>query len=174
MAKGKNDNALLIVILLTAVFVFSISFLECGKNVTLRSDDSLQKVVMYYRDKVDSMKEINAELLLNREVKYVEVIKMREKRVYDTAIIRHYDTDCPDLVKENRMLWEIVTDDSLIIGNQGNVIRLQDSVIETQEQRIEQIQQRHNAEIKAQKKALRIARLLNYGLVAALTLSLVR
>lgn len=136
--------------------------------------NSLQRIIANYRDRIDSLKEINDELLLNREVKYVEVIKMKEKRVYDTAIIRHYDTACPDLVKENRMLWEIVTDDSLIIGNQGQVIRLQDSVIEKQQQQMDGMEQRHKAEMKAQKKALRIARLLNYGLGAALTLSLVR
>lgn len=136
--------------------------------------DSLQRIIAAYRDKVDSMKEVNAELLLNREVKVKQVTVWRERWRHDTALITHYDTTCPELVKENRMLWEIVNDDSLIIGNQGAVIRLQDSVIETQEQRIAVIQAQHKAEMKAQKKALRIARLLNYGFGAALTLLLVR
>ena len=152
MAKGKNDNALLIVILLTAVFVFAVSLRECGHKTTPRTDDSLQKVVIAYRDRIDSLKEINDELLLNREVKVQAVTVWRERWRHDTALITHYDTTCPELVKENRMLWEIVTDDSMIIGNQGAVIRLQDSVIETQQQRMDGMEQRHKVEMKTQKK----------------------
>lgn len=136
--------------------------------------DSLQRIIANYRDKVDSMKEVNAELLLNREVKVQAVTVWRERWRHDTALITHYDTTCPELVKENRVLWEIVTDDSLIIDNQGQVIRLQDSVIEKQQQRMDGMEQRHRLEMKAQKKALRIARLSAGGLAALLGLSLVR
>lgn len=174
MAKSKNDNALLIVIILTAVFVFSITLRECRHHAPVVHSDSLQRVVIAYRDKIDSLKEINDELLLNREVKVKQVTVWRERWRHDTALITHYDTACHELVKENRMLWEIVADDSLLIGNQGAVIRWQDSVIGLQEQRIEAIQQRHKAEMKQQKKALRIARLSAGGLAALLGLSLVR
>ena len=136
--------------------------------------DSLQRIIANYRDRIDSLKEINDELLLTREVKVQAVTVWRERWRHDTALITRYDTTCPELVKENRMLWEIVNDDSLIIGNQGTVIRLQDSVIETQQQRIAVIQERHKAEMKAQKKALRIARLSAGGLAALLGLSLLR
>lgn len=157
---------------IAAAFCIVYACRQCQTPVV--HSDSLQRIVEAYRDKIDSLKEINDELLLNREVKVKSVTVWRERWRHDTALIKIYDTACPELVKENAMLWEIVTDDSLIIGNQGAVIRWQDSVIGLQEQRIEAAEQTHKADMKAQKKALRIARLSAGGLAALLGLSLLR
>lgn len=165
-AKSNNDTALLVLTLLTAVFVFGIVFKECGKTTYIAPDktDSLQTVIEIQQGKADSLKAIIEDLLIDREVKLIEVVKIRNKYIHDTVTLKHYDTACPELVAENSLLWEIVKDDSVVINSCGQVVRHQDSVIKAQDEVIT-IQTDKVSELKKelsreQKKALRNARLL--------------
>ena len=116
--------------------------------------DSLQAVI-------DTMQPVRIE-------KVRTAVKWREKYIHDTLRIQHFDTACPELVGEVAALWQVVRYDSAMIDHMGSVIRLQDSVIDLHEVRYQQQAEKFEAVNKAQKKALRNARLLNYGLGAAL------
>jgi hypothetical protein len=85
---------------------------------------------------IDSIKNEYAVLLINRpeKVKRVREImtKIRTKYVQNTLTITELQQDTVKLaalIDENRLCWEIIADDSVVIYSQEQVIKLQDSAI---------------------------------------------
>jgi hypothetical protein len=85
---------------------------------------------------IDSIKNEYAALLINRpeKVKRIREIrtKIRTKYVQDTLTITQLQKDTVKLaalIDENQLCWEIISDDSVVIYSQEQVIKLQDSAI---------------------------------------------
>jgi hypothetical protein len=85
---------------------------------------------------IDSIKNEYSLLLINRpeKVKRIREIrtKIRTKYVQDTLTITQLQKDTVKLaalIDENRLCWEIISDDSVVIYSQEQVIKLQDSAI---------------------------------------------
>jgi hypothetical protein len=81
---------------------------------------------------IDSIKNEYAVLLINRPEKVKRVREIRTKYVHDTLTITELQKDTiklAALIDENRLCWEIISDDSVVIYSQEEVIKLQDSAI---------------------------------------------
>jgi len=81
---------------------------------------------------IDSIKNEYALLLINRPEKIKRVREIRTKYVHDTLTITDIQKDTIKLaaiIDENRLCWEIIADDSVVIYSQEQVIKLQDSAI---------------------------------------------
>jgi hypothetical protein len=97
---------------------------------------------------IDSIKNEYAALLINRPEKIKRIREIRTKYVHDTLTITQLQKDTVKLaalIDENKLCWEIISDDSLVIYSQEQVIKLQDSAIThlqritaTQNQQLEQ------------------------------------
>lgn len=97
---------------------------------------------------IDSIKNEYAPLLINRPEKIKTLRQIRTKYVHDTLTITELQQDTVKLISiidENRLCWEIIADDSVVIYSQEQVIKLQDSAIthleaitSTQKQQMEQ------------------------------------
>lgn len=97
---------------------------------------------------IDSIKNEYAALLINRPEKVKRIREIRTKYVHDTLTITELQQDTVKLaalIDENSLCWEIITDDSVVIYSQSEVIKLQDSAIthleaitSTQKQQMEQ------------------------------------
>jgi hypothetical protein len=81
---------------------------------------------------IDSIKNEYAVLLINRPEKVKRIREIRTKYVHDTLTITELQQDTiklAALIDENRLCWEIISDDSVVIYSQEQVIKLQDSAI---------------------------------------------
>ena len=81
---------------------------------------------------IDSIKNEYAVLLVNRPEKVKRIREIRTKYVHDTLTITELQKDTiklAALIDENRLCWEIISDDSVVIYSQEEVIKLQDSAI---------------------------------------------
>jgi hypothetical protein len=81
---------------------------------------------------IDSIKNEYALLFVNRPEKIKKVREIRTKYVHDTLTITELQKDTVKLaavIDENRLCWEIIADDSVVIYSQEQVIKLQDSAI---------------------------------------------
>ena len=81
---------------------------------------------------IDSIKNEYAALLINRPEKIKRIREIRTKYVHDTLTITELQKDTVKLaaiIDENRLCWEIIADDSVVIYSQEQVIKLQDSAI---------------------------------------------
>ncbi len=84
------------------------------------------------RAEIDSIKNEYAALLINRPEKVKRIREIRTKYVHDTLTITELQQDTVKLaaiIDENRLCWEIISDDSVVIYSQEQVIKLQDSAI---------------------------------------------
>ena len=81
---------------------------------------------------IDSIKNEYAALLINRPEKVKRIREIRTKYVHDTLTITELQQDTiklAALIDENKLCWEIISDDSVVIYSQEQVIKLQDSAI---------------------------------------------
>jgi hypothetical protein len=81
---------------------------------------------------IDSIKNEYAVLLINRPEKVKRIREIRTKYVHDTLTITQLQQDTiklAALIDENKLCWEIISDDSVVIYSQEQVIKLQDSAI---------------------------------------------
>ncbi len=81
---------------------------------------------------IDSIKNEYAVLLVNRPEKVKRIREIRTKYVHDTLTITELQQDTVKLaalIDENQLCWEIISDDSVVIYSQEQVIKLQDSAI---------------------------------------------
>jgi hypothetical protein len=81
---------------------------------------------------IDSIKNEYAVLLVNRPEKVKRIREIRTKYVHDTLTITELQQDTiklAALIDENQLCWEIISDDSVVIYSQEQVIKLQDSAI---------------------------------------------
>lgn len=81
---------------------------------------------------IDSIKNEYAALLINRPEKIKRIREIRTKYVHDTLTITELQQDTiklAALIDENKLCWEIISDDSVVIYSQEQVIKLQDSAI---------------------------------------------
>jgi len=81
---------------------------------------------------IDSIKNEYAALLINRPEKVKRIREIRTKYVHDTLTITELQQDTiklAALIDENQLCWEIISDDSVVIYSQEQVIKLQDSAI---------------------------------------------
>jgi hypothetical protein len=81
---------------------------------------------------IDSIKNEYAALLINRPEKVKRIREIRTKYVHDTLTITQLQKDTiklAALIDENQLCWEIISDDSVVIYSQEQVIKLQDSAI---------------------------------------------
>jgi len=118
---------------LAGVCIAALWVYHCNNPVKVVVSDGKAE---YYKRLADSLAERTDSVIYVREVKYRTVVQYRDSWRVDTALVHHYDTTCPELAKENVMLWEIVADDSLIIANQGQVIRYQDSALDWKQKEV--------------------------------------
>ena len=108
---------------------------------------------------IDSIKNEYAALLINRPEKVKRIREIRTKYVHDTLTITELQKDTVKLaalIDENQLCWEIISDDSVVIYSQSEVIKLQDSAI-THLQRItatqsEQLVQCNKERVKMREK----------------------
>jgi len=81
---------------------------------------------------IDSIKNEYSLLLVNRPEKVKRIREIRTKYVHDTLTITQLQKDTiklAALIDENQLCWEIISDDSVVIYSQEQVIKLQDSAI---------------------------------------------
>jgi hypothetical protein len=89
-------------------------------------------VIDSLKSEIDSIKNEYALLLVNRPEKVKKVREIRTKYVHDTLTITELQQDTVKLtalIDENQLCWEIISDDSIVIYSQEQVIKLQDSAI---------------------------------------------
>jgi hypothetical protein len=89
-------------------------------------------VIDSLKAEIDSIKNEYAVLLINRPEKVKRIREIRTKYVHDTLTITELQQDTVKLaalIDENRLCWEIISDDSVVIYSQEEVIKLQDSAI---------------------------------------------
>ena len=131
--------------LLFAVLGIVLAFRSCPVSEKPQADtrlvDSLQA-------EIDSIKNEYSLLLINRPEKIKTLRQIRIKHHHDTLTITELQQDTVKLISiidENKLCWEIIEEDSIIIYSQEQVIKLQDSAIthleaitSTQKQQMEQ------------------------------------
>ncbi|NBW37930.1 MAG: hypothetical protein EBR30_23510 [Cytophagia bacterium] len=116
-------------------------FVLCGLLITLlvfRSCPVQQKpqadtgLIDSLTAEIDSIKNEYSLLLINRPEKIKTLRQIRTKYVHDTLTITELQKDTVKLISlidENKLCWEIIEEDSIIIYSQSQVIKLQDSAI---------------------------------------------
>ena len=117
------------VFVLCAVLLALSFFGKCKKETIPQSRQSL---VDSLNAEIDSIKNEYALLLINRPEKVKTLRQIRTKYVHDTLTITDIQKDTVKLaalIDENRLCWEIISDDSVVIYSQEQVIKLQDSAI---------------------------------------------
>jgi len=125
----RNDWLFVLCGVLGIVLIFG----HCPTKEIPKSDTGL---VDSLKAEIDSIKNEYAVLLVNRpeKVKTLRQIrtKIRTKYVHDTLTITELQQDTVKLaalIDENQLCWEIISDDSVVIYSQEQVIKLQDSAI---------------------------------------------
>jgi hypothetical protein len=114
---------------LCGVLVIVLVFGHCPTQQKPQADTGL---VDSLNAEIDSIKNEYALLLVNRPEKVKTLRQIRTKYVHDTLTITELQQDTiklAALIDENRLCWEIISDDSVVIYSQEQVIKLQDSAI---------------------------------------------
>ena len=117
------------VFVLCGILGIVLAFRSCPVQQTPQADTGL---IDSLTAEIDSIKNEYALLLINRPEKVKRIREIRTKYVHDTLTITDIQKDTVKLaavIDENRLCWEIIADDSVIIYSQEQVIKLQDSAI---------------------------------------------
>jgi len=117
------------VYLLCAVLGIMLAFRSCPVSEKPQTNTGL---VDSLQAEIDSIKNEYSLLLINRPEKIKTLRQIRTKYVHDTLTITELQQDTiklAALIDENRLCWEIISDDSVVIYSQEQVIKLQDSAI---------------------------------------------
>ena len=115
--------------LLCGVLITLLVFGHCPTPQKPQADTG---VIDSLKAEIDSIKNEYAALLINRPEKIKTLRQIRTKYVHDTLTITELQKDTVKLaalIDENQLCWEIITDDSVVIYSQSEVIKLQDSAI---------------------------------------------
>ena len=121
----RNDWLFVLCGVLGIVLVFG----HCPTQEKPQADTG---VIDSLKAEIDSIKNEYAVLLINRPEKVKRIREIRTKYVHDTLTITELQQDTVKLaalIDENRLCWEIISDDSVVIYSQEEVIKLQDSAI---------------------------------------------
>jgi hypothetical protein len=114
---------------LCGVLITVLVFGHCPTQQKPQADTGL---VDSLKAEIDSIKNEYSLLLVNRPEKVKRIREIRTKYVHDTLTITELQQDTiklAALIDENRLCWEIISDDSVVIYSQEEVIKLQDSAI---------------------------------------------
>jgi hypothetical protein len=114
---------------LCGVLGIVLAFRSCPVPEKPQADTGL---VDSLKAEIDSIKNEYSLLLINRPEKIKRIREIRTKYVHDTLTITELQQDTVKLaaiIDENRLCWEIIADDSVVIYSQEQVIKLQDSAI---------------------------------------------
>jgi hypothetical protein len=114
---------------LCGVLGIVLAFRSCPVSEKPQADTGL---IDSLKAEIDSIQNEYALLLINRPEKVKTLRQIRTKYVHDTLTITELQQDTiklAALIDENRLCWEIISDDSVVIYSQEQVIKLQDSAI---------------------------------------------
>jgi len=120
-----------IILFLLFLVVFSNRGCKSTPQV-VNNTDSMANIVDKYKADIDSIKAEYLSLLNSRAKKTKILRDFRTKYVHDTITLDKLVGDTAKLeiiLSENKLMQEILFDDSIVISNQEQVIIMQDSVI---------------------------------------------
>ena len=121
----RNDWLFVLCVILGIVLAFR----SCPVSEKPQADTGL---IDSLTAEIDSIKNEYSLLLINRPEKIKTLRQIRTKYVHDTLTItelQHDTIKLAALIDENKLCWEIISDDSVVIYSQEQVIKLQDSAI---------------------------------------------
>ena len=120
-------------IILFLLFLVVLSNRGCKSTPqVVNNSDSMANIVDKYKADIDSIKAEYFSLLNSRAKKTKILRDFRTKYVHDTITLEKLVGDTAKLeiiLSENKLMQEILYDDSIVISNQEQVIIMQDSVI---------------------------------------------
>jgi hypothetical protein len=120
-------------IILFLLFLLMLSNRGCESTPqVVNNSDSMANIVDKYKADIDSIKAEYLTLLNSRAKKTKILRDFRTKYVHDTINLEKLVGDTAKLeiiLSENKLMQEILYDDSIVISNQEQVIIMQDSVI---------------------------------------------
>ena len=120
-------------IILFLLFLVVLSNRGCESTPqVVNNTDSMANIVDKYKADIDSIKAEYLTLLNSRAKKTKILRDFRTKYVHDTITLEKLVGDTAKLeiiLSENKLMQEILFDDSIVISNQEQVIIMQDSVI---------------------------------------------
>jgi len=163
-----------IILFLLFLVVFSNRGCKSTPQV-VNNTDSMANIVDKYKADIDSIKAEYLSLLNSRAKKTKILRDFRTKYVHDTINLEKLVGDTAKLeiiLSENKLMQEILYDDSIVISNQEQVIIMQDSVISYLEaitaNQTKEINQ-HTKEVSKQRKKANKwkAIAIIFGIVAA-------
>jgi uncharacterized protein YcfL len=163
-----------IILFLLFLVVFSNRGCKSTPQV-VNNSDSMANIVDKYKADIDSIKAEYLTLLNSRAKKTKILRDFRTKYVHDTINLEKLVGDTAKLeiiLSENKIMQEILYDDSIVISNQEQVIIMQDSVISYLEaitaNQIKEINQCTKEVAKLRKKANKWKAIaIIFGIVAA-------
>ena len=163
-------------IILFLLFLVVLSNRGCKSTPqVVNNSDSMANIVDKYKAGIDSIKAEYLKLLNSRAKKTKILRDFRTKYVHDTINVEKLVGDTAKLeiiLSENKLMQEILYDDSIVISNQEQVIIMQDSVISYLEaitaNQIKEINQCTKEVAKQRKKANKWKAIaVIFGIVAA-------
>ena len=119
-------------LILFLLFLLVLSNRGCEKTEIVNNTDSMTNLVDKYKADIDSIKAEYLTLLNSRAKKTKILRDFRTKYVHDTITLDKLVGDTAKLeiiLSENKLMQDILFDDSVVISNQEQVIIMQDSVI---------------------------------------------
>lgn len=120
-------------LILFLVFLLMLSDRSCQSTPEIvNNTDSMTNLVDKYKADIDSIKAEYLTLLNSRAKKTKILRDFRTKYVHDTITLDKLVRDTNKLeiiLSENKLMQDILFDDSVVISNQEQVIIMQDSVI---------------------------------------------
>ena len=119
-------------LILFLLFLLVFSNRGCEKTEIVNNTDSMTNLVDKYKADIDSIKAEYLTLLNSRAKKTKILRDFRTKYVHDTITLDKLVGDTAKLqiiLSENKLMQDILFDDSVVISNQEQVIIMQDSVI---------------------------------------------
>ena len=119
-------------LILFLLFLVLLTDRSCEKTEIVNNTDSMTNLVDKYKADIDSIKAEYLTLLNSRAKKTKILRDFRTKYVHDTITMDKLVGDTAKLeiiLSENKLMQDILFDDSVVISNQEQVIIMQDSVI---------------------------------------------
>lgn len=119
-------------LILFLLFLVLLTDRGCKKTEIVNNTDSMTNLVDKYKADIDSIKAEYLSLLNSRAKKTKILRDFRTKYVHDTITLDKLVGDTYKLeiiLSENKLMQDILFDDSVVISNQEQVIIMQDSVI---------------------------------------------
>ena len=119
-------------LILFLLFLLVLTDRGCQKTEIVNNTDSMTNLVDKYKADIDSIKAEYLTLLNSRAKKTKILRDFRTKYVHDTITLDKLVRDTNKLeiiLSENKLMQDILFDDSVVISNQEQVIIMQDSVI---------------------------------------------